>query len=109
MVVCLPAPVTAQDLQGLPSFRLLGPLGDHLPTAGTERDLAGPRQCVSDPYATWLLLSFFTPTVTSVRGRHQTTTVAQVPARCGIRRTALGALRAAASVCDAAWLPEVLS
>ena len=44
MGFCLPAPVTAQDLQGFQSFRLLGPLFDHLHTAGTERDRAGNRQ-----------------------------------------------------------------
>jgi len=44
MGFCLPAPVTAQDLQGFQSLRLLGPLFDHLHTAGTERDRAGNRQ-----------------------------------------------------------------
>jgi hypothetical protein len=109
MGFCLPAPVTAQDLQGFQYFRLLGPLCDHLPTAGTERDRAGHRQVFYDQYATWLLLSFFNPTVTSWRGRQQTTTLAQVPARFGIRRTALGALSAAAAVLDAAVRHAVLS
>ena len=44
MGFCLPVPVPAQDLQGLQYFRLLGPLFDHLHTAGTERDRAGNRQ-----------------------------------------------------------------
>ena len=109
MGFCLPAPVTAQDLQGFQYFRLLGPLFDHLHTAGTERDRAGNRQLFYDQYATLLLLYFFNPTVTSLRGLQQTTTLAQVQARFGIRRTALGALSAAASVFDAALLHAVLT
>src|SRR6266581_2069968 len=90
MGFCLPAPVTAQDLQGFQYFRLLGPLFDH-------------------QYATLLLLYFFNPTVTSLRGLQQTTTLAQVHARFGIRRTSLGALSEAASVFDAALLHAVLT
>src|SRR6266702_482978 len=92
MGFCLPAPVTAQDLQGFQYFRLLGPLFDHLHTAGTERDRAGNRQLFYDQYATLLLLYFFNPTVTSLRGLQQTTTLAQVHARFGIRRTSLTAV-----------------
>src|SRR5712671_6310402 len=108
MGFCLPAPVTAQDLQGFQYFRLLGPLFDHLHTAGTERDRAGNRQLFYDQYATLLLLYFFNPTVTSLRGLQQTTTLAQVHARFGIRRTSLGALSEAASVFDPALLQAVL-
>jgi len=65
MGFCLPVPVPAQDLQGLQYFRLLGPLFDHLHTAGTERDRAGNRQLFYDQYATLVLLYFFNPTVTA--------------------------------------------
>ena len=109
MGFCVPAPVIAQNLPGLQYFRLLGPLFDHLHAVGTTRDRAGNRQLFYDQYATLLLLYFFNPTVTSVRGLQQRTTFAHVQARCGIRRTALGALRAAASVCDAALLHEGLT
>jgi hypothetical protein len=104
MGFCLPAPVTAQDLQGFQYFRLLGPLFDHLHAAGTERDRAGNRQLFYDQYATLLLLYFFNPTVTSLRGLQQTTTLGQVQARLGIRRTSLGALSEAASVFEAVYL-----
>lgn len=66
MGFCLPPPVTAQDLQGLQSFRLLGPRFDHLHTVGTERDRAGNRPLCYAQDATLLLLDFFNPTVTSV-------------------------------------------
>jgi hypothetical protein len=62
-----------------------------------------------DPYATLLLVYFFNPTVTSLRGLQQTTTLATVQQRLGSRRTSLGALSEAAQVLDAALLHEVLT
>jgi hypothetical protein len=109
MGFCVPAPVRAQNLPGLPYFRLLGPWFDHLHAVGTARDRAGNRQLFYDQSATWLLVSFFTPTVTSLRGLPQLTTFAHMPARCGIRRPSLGALSAAASVFDAALVHDVLT
>ena len=55
-----------------------------------------------------MLLYFFNPTVTSLRGLQQTTTLTKVQARLGVRRTSLGALSEAAYVFDAALLHEVL-
>jgi DDE family transposase len=109
MGFCVPVPVIAQNLSGLQYFRLLGPLFDHLHAVGTARDRAGNRQLFYDQYATLLLLYFFNPTVTSLRGLQQMTTFAHVQARFGIRRTSLGALSEAASVFDAALLHAVLT
>lgn len=110
MGFCVPAPVIAPPmLHGLPHFRLLGPLFDHLHLAGTGRDRAGNRQWFSAQYATLLFVSFFHPTITSFRGLQQTTTLAQVHTQLGIRWTSLGALSEAASVCDAALLHQVLT
>ena len=105
----VPAPMRAQNLPGIQYFRLLGPLVDHLQAVGTTRARAGNRQLFDEQYAPWLLLYFFNPTVTSWRGLQQMTTCAHVQAQCGLRRTSLGALRDAASVCDAALLQAVLS
>lgn len=110
MGFCVPAPVfEPQTLQGLQYCRLLGPLFDHLHLVGTERDHAGNRQLFYDQYATLLLVYFFNPTITSLRGLQQTTTLAQVQTQLGIRRTSLGALSEAASVFDAALLHQVLT
>lgn len=110
MGFCVPAAVFEQQtLQGLQYFRLLGPLFDHLHLVGTARDRAGNRQLFYDQYATLLLVYFFNPTVTSLRGLQQTTTLAQVQTQLGIRRTSLGALSEAASVFDAALLHQVLT
>ena len=104
MGFCVPASTTGQNIPGLQYFRLLGPLFAHLHAVGTARDRAGNRQLFYDQYATLLLLYFFNPTVTSLRGLQQMTTFAQMQAQCGIRRTSLGALsEAAASVFDAAF------
>ncbi len=109
MGCCVPAPVRAQNLPGLPYFRLLGPLFDQLHAVGTARDRAGNRQLFSDQYAPLLRVYFFNPTVTSLRGLQQMPPFAHVQARFGIRRTSLGALSAAASVFDAAVLHAVLT
>jgi hypothetical protein len=100
--------ITAQDIQGFKYFRLLGPLFAHLHMAGTERDRAGNRQLFYDQYATVLLVYFFSPTLTSLRGLQQATTLAKVQQRLGVRRTSLGALSEAAYVFDAALLHEVI-
>jgi hypothetical protein len=88
---------------------LVGHLLQRLHGAATARDRAGNRQLFYDQYATLLLLYFFTPTVTSLRGLQQLTTLAQVQRRWGVRRTALGSLSEAATVFDAALLQAVIS
>jgi hypothetical protein len=101
--------VTEGDLHGFKYFRLLGPLLAHLHAVGTERDRAGNRQLFYDQYATLLLVYFFSPLVTSLRGLQQATTLTEVQRRFGVRATSLGALSEAAQVFDAALLQEVIA
>jgi hypothetical protein len=96
-------------VQGVKYVRLVETLLQALHEAGTERDRAGNRQLFYDQYATLLLLYFFTPTVTSLRGVQQLSTLAKVQQCWGIRRTALGSLSEAATVFDAALLQDVIS
>jgi hypothetical protein len=103
------APVSERDLQGFKYFRKLGPLLDRLHAAGTGRDRAGNRQLFYDQYAALLLLYFFSPTLTSLRGLQQATTLKKVQDRLGVRPTALGSLSAAAHLFDAALLAEVVT
>jgi hypothetical protein len=100
-----PAPV----VQGFKYVRLVGQLLERLHGAATERDRAGNRQLFYDHYATLLLLYFFTPTVTSLRGLQHLTTLAYVQRRWGVHRTALGSLSEAATVFEAALLQDVIS
>jgi hypothetical protein len=82
---------------------LVGQLLERLHGAATERDRAGNRQLFYDQYATLRLLYFFTPTVTSLRGLQQLTTLAYVQRRWGVHPTALG------SRSEAALLQDVIS
>jgi hypothetical protein len=100
-----PAPV----VQGFKYVRLVGTLLQALHDAGTERDRAGNRQLFYDQYATLLLLYFFTPTVTSLRGVQQLSMLAKVQQRWGVRHTALGSLSEAATVFEATLLQDVIS
>jgi hypothetical protein len=61
-----------------------------------------------DQYASLLLLYFFNPVVTSLRGLQQTTTLAKVQERFGVRPTSLSTLSEAAYIFDATLLHEVL-
>jgi hypothetical protein len=108
MATALPPSVMEESLQGFKYFRVLGPLFAHLRTVGTARDRAGNRQLFYDQYATLMLLYFFNPTVTSLRGLQQTTELTKVQERLGVRRTSLGALSEATQVFDAALVHEVL-
>ena len=74
MAAALSPWVTEETLQGFKYFRVLEPLLAHLRTVGTEWDRAGNRQLFYDQYASLLLLYFFHPAVTSLRGLQQTTT-----------------------------------
>jgi hypothetical protein len=96
-------------VQGFKYVRLVGQLLERLHEAATERDRAGNRQLFYDQYATLILLYFFTPTVTSLRGVQQLSRLAKVQQQWGVPRTALGSLSEAATVFDAALLQDVIS
>ncbi len=92
------AKVTAKDLQGFKYFRLLLPLLERLQHLGTERDHAGNRQLFFDQYAALMLLYFFNPVLTSLRGVQQASGLAKVQKLLGVRRTSLGSLSEATGV-----------
>lgn len=100
-----PAPVGC----GFKYFRLVGTLLQALHDAGTERDRAGNRQLFYDQYASLLLLYFFTPTVTSLRGIQQMSELSKVQQRWGVPRTGVSTLSEAATVFEAALLQDVIN
>ena len=100
-----PAPI----VRGFKYLRLVGSLLQALHDVGTARDRAGNRQLFYDQYATLLLLYFFTPTVTSLRGIQQVSELTKVQQRWGVPRTALSTLSEASTVFDAALLQDVIS
>lgn len=89
------------EIEGLEYFDALVPLLARLKVVGTKRDKAGNRQLFYDQYISMLLLYFFNPTITSLRGLQQASTLETVQRRLGIRATSLGALSEAARVFDA--------
>ena len=97
-----------QDLQAFKYFDLLQPLLGELHDAGTERDRAGNRRLFYDQYASMLLLYFFNPVVTSLRGIHQASGFRKVQRELGVAKTSLGSLSEAARVFDADLLKPII-
>lgn len=96
-------------VNGFKYVRLVSTLLQALHEVKTARDRAGNRQLFYDQYATLLLLYFFTPTVTSLRGIQQMSELAKVQQRWGVPRTGVSTLSEAATVFDAALLREVIN
>lgn len=100
--------VRARDLQGFKYFRLLMPLLERLQDVGTQRDRAGNRQLFFDQYAALLLLYFFNPVLTSLRGVQQASGLDKVQKLLGVRRTSLGTLSEATGVFAAEPLRQIV-
>jgi len=96
------------DIEGLEYFDTLAPLLARLKDIGTQRDRAGNRQLFYDQYVSLLLLYFFSPTITSLRGLQQATTLEAVQRRLGIRAMSLGSFSEAARLFDAEALHHIL-
>ena len=60
--------LVAKSVGGLKYFKRLQPLFDRLRDIGTDNDHAGNRQLHFDQYASLILLYFFNPCLTSLRG-----------------------------------------
>lgn len=101
--------VRAAELRGLKYFKILGPLLDGLHDQGTARDRAGKRTLFFDKYASLLLLYFFSPIVTGLRGIQQASTLDKVQKLLGCERVSLGALSEASRVFDAQALHPVIA
>ena len=96
-------------VNGFKYVRLVSALLQALHDERTERDRAGNRQLFYDQYATLLLLYFFTPTVTSLRGIQQMSELSKVQQRWGVPRTGVSTLSEAATVFDAGLLQDVIN
>jgi Transposase DDE domain len=101
--------VRASDLRGLKYFKILGPLLDRLHDEATQRDRAGNRKLFFDQYASLLLLYFFNPVVTSLRGIQQASRLDKIQKLLGCPRVALGSLSEATGVFDAEALHPLIA
>ena len=105
----MPKPeIQEEDLHGFKHFKLLLPVLEKLHTAGCRRDKAGNRILHYDQYAALLLLYFFNPIVTSLRGIQQASQLKKVQRLLGCSRSSLGSLSEAARVFDADLLLGVI-
>lgn len=101
--------VHGADLRGLKYFKMLGPLLDRLHPEATQRDRAGNRNLFFDQYTSLLLLYFFNPIVTSLRGIQQASQIDKVQKLLGCQRVALGSLSEASRVFDAEALHPLIA
>ena len=101
-------PRTAKKLSGLKYFKQLKPLLARLHDIGTESDRSGNRRLFFDDYAALILLSFFDPSLTSLRALQQASCLQHVQDKLGSPRISLGALSAAARDFDADALSAII-
>ena len=93
--------IKEKDLHGFKHFKLLTPLLEKLHDQGCQRDKAGNRILHFDQYAALILLYFFNPIVSSLRGIQQASELKKVQRILGCSRASLGSLSEAARVFDA--------
>ena len=81
--------IQEKDLQGFKLFKLLMPVLAKLHHHGCQRDRAGNRKLHYDQYAALILLYFFNPIVTSLRGIVQASGLKKVQRMLKCSRAAL--------------------
>lgn len=97
-----------KDLKGLKYFKILAPLLDRLHKDATARDRAGNRLLFYDQYACLILLYFFNPIITSLRGIQQASTLDKVQGLVGGNRVSRGSLSEASRVFDPDLLHAII-
>jgi hypothetical protein len=100
--------IRERDLQGFKYFQKLLPLLDRLHGHQLERDKAGNRILHYDQYLALILLFFFNPIVTSMRGLVQASSLQKVRKKLGVSPTSLGSFSEAGSVFDADLLQPII-
>ena len=90
--------IREEQLQGFKHFKLLVPVLENLHRHACERDKAGNRKLHYDQYAALILLYFFNPIVTSLRGIQQASELKKVQRLLKCPRASLGSLSEAARV-----------
>jgi Transposase DDE domain len=99
----------AEDVQGLKYLKAIEPLLAPLHKDATERDRAGNRRLFFDGYVGMLLLYFFTPILTSLRGIQQASELKKVQKRLGCARASLGSLSEASGLFDPTLLVAIIA
>ena len=97
-------PIWEEDIQG---FKYLDSFFKTLTRLHDVKDHQN-RDLHYDQYLALILLYFFTPVLTSLRGIQQATTLEKIQKRLGIKKTSLGSLSEASQVFDAKLLNPLL-
>ena len=101
--------IDPKSIQGLKYFKALNDMLTRLHDVGTQRDKAGNRDLHFDQYVSLILLYFFNPTLTSMRGIVQASELQNVRRALGCKSTSLGSFSEASSVFDAECLKPIIS
>lgn len=96
--------IAANTLQGFTYFQNLFPLLQRYREVGKHHN----RKLHFDQYLALIILYFFNPVLTSLRGIQQASTLQVVQKKLGIKRTSLGSLSEASHVFDAELLQPLI-
>jgi Transposase DDE domain. len=100
--------IRERDLKGFKYFHPIEKLLARLHFVGTARDVAGNRELYCDQFVALLLLYFFNPIVSSLRGLQQASALAKVQKKLGVGRSSLGSLSEATGVFSASCLRSLI-
>ena len=100
--------INERDVQGVKQLGQLLPLLERLHEVGCERDKAGNRSLHMDQYCMLVLLFFFNPIFTSLRGLQQASDLKKVQRKQRCPRSSLGSLSEATGVFRSEGLQEVV-
>ena len=100
--------IKEEDPHGFKHFKLLTPLLEKLHHHACERDKACNRILHFDQYAALILLYFFNPIVSSLRGIQQASQLKKVQRILGCSRASLGSLSDASRVFDPSLLRDII-
>lgn len=92
--------IDEKDLVGFKYLDRLIPMLEQLREVGCRRDRAKNRRLHFDHYCMLVLLFLFNPTVRSLRGLQQASTLRKVQKKLGVPRSSLGSLSEAVDVFD---------
>lgn len=100
--------IRSGEIQGLKYLDVLLPLLTELHEVGCQRDKAGNRKLHYDQYCLLVLLSLFSPVLSSLRAIQQASQLRKVQKLLGCERASLGALSEATDVFDPQRLEGII-
>lgn len=95
-------------LEGVRLLGRLGPLLARLRDASCQRDVAGNRQLFFNDVCSLILLTFFNPSLRSLRDLHEASRLKQVKKKLGATEASLGSLSESMHLFDAELLVEIV-